>query len=133
MKLTELGKEIRKIRIERDEVLFDMAQKLEISPAMLSAIETGSKAAPEDFVERLASQYEEVAKQRVDFEHFAEKTKKLVKLSLNSSMPDEMKDAAVTFARVLPQLSTEDLATVRNVLQKYTKGMYEKKIAGPDM
>lgn len=133
MKLTELGKETRKIRIGRDEVLLDMALRLEMSPAMLSAIETGAKAAPDDFVARLANQYEEVAERRAVFEHLAEKTKKLVKLSLEASMPEEVKDAAVTFARVLPQLSPEDLAAIGRVFEKYKKGMYDKKIEGPNM
>ena len=133
MKLTELGKELRKIRIGKEEVLFDMAQRLEMSPAMLSSIETGAKAAPDDFVARLAGQYAEVADHRAEFEHLAEKTKKLVKLSLEVSMPEEVKDAAVTFARVLPQLSPEDLAEIGRVFEKYKKGMYDKKIEGRNM
>jgi transcriptional regulator with XRE-family HTH domain len=133
MKLTELGKETRKIRIGRDEVLLDMAERLEMSPAMISAIETGAKPAPDDFVSRLAAQYEEVSNRRREFEHLAEKTKKLVKMPLEASLADEAKDAAVTFARVLPQLTPSDLAAIARVFDKYKKGMYDKKIEGGNM
>ena len=118
MKTTELGKELRKIRISRDEVLFDMAKKLEISSAMLSAIETGSKAAPENFIERLATHYTEVADTIDRFMHLAELTKKQLKLSIEGTSA-EAKDTACSFARYLPQLTNQDLAAISQVLQKY--------------
>ncbi|WP_043007987.1 helix-turn-helix domain-containing protein [Comamonas testosteroni] len=128
MKLTELGKELRKIRIGREEVLFDMAKKLQMSSAMLSAIETGSKAAPDNFVERLANLYEEVGNDREHFTHLAELTKKQIKLALEDSSL-EAKEAACTFARYLPQLTAADLAAISKVLEKY-KAPYDKKIKG---
>lgn len=131
MKSTELGKELRKIRIGREEVLFDMAKKLEISTAMLSAIETGTKAAPEDFVQRLAARYQEVEANQEHFSHLAELTKKQIKLKLEGSSP-EVKDAACTFARYLPELTEEDLAVISSVLEKY-KESHDKKIKGRDM
>lgn len=133
MKLTELGKETRKIRIGREEVLLDMAKRLNMSPAMLSAIEVGTKPAPDDFVARLASQYEEAAERRAEFEHLAELTKRLVKVQLEPSLGEDAKEAAITFARVLPQLNSEDLAALTRVFEKYKKGMYDKKIEGRDM
>lgn len=37
--LTKFGKELRKIRIENDEILKDMADKLNVTAAYLSAVE----------------------------------------------------------------------------------------------
>ena len=41
--LTEFGKILRKLRIDRQELLRDMAKNLEVSSAYLSAVETGKR------------------------------------------------------------------------------------------
>ena len=41
--LSEFGKFSRKLRIDRDELLIDMAKKLGVKPAFLSAVEFGNK------------------------------------------------------------------------------------------
>ena len=41
--VTNLGKKLRKIRIDNDEISSDMARKLEISVSYLSAIENGKR------------------------------------------------------------------------------------------
>lgn len=132
MKLTQLGKELRKIRIGREEVLFDMAKRLGISSAMLSAIETGAKQAPEGFAKNLAEQYEEVALYQNLFEHYCDMTKKMLKVSLE--LPEDKKSAALAFNRVLPELTPEDTRKLEEILRKYiNQGNHENKIEGPDM
>ena len=51
---TEFGKALRKMRIEKDENMAAMAKKMEISLSYLSAIETGTRAVPDGFVEKLS-------------------------------------------------------------------------------
>ncbi len=46
--LTEFGKAIRKIRLDKGEILKDMAKRLGISSAFLSAVENGRKNVPEN-------------------------------------------------------------------------------------
>src|SRR5687767_5968562 len=55
--LTELGKEMRKLRIDRGERLVDMATKMSCSAAFLSAVETGRKPAPESVVDDVVAAY----------------------------------------------------------------------------
>lgn len=55
--LTEFGKALRKLRIDRDEYIKDMAEKLNISVAYLSAIETGKRKIPENLVGRIGRAY----------------------------------------------------------------------------
>jgi transcriptional regulator with XRE-family HTH domain len=53
--MTEFGKLLRKVRIETDEMCREMADKFDMSPAYLSAIERGNRNIPIrllDFVER---------------------------------------------------------------------------------
>ena len=46
--LTEFGKALRKIRIDRQQLLKDMANKLGVSSAYLSAVENGKRRMPQD-------------------------------------------------------------------------------------
>ena len=54
---TELGKELREIRIRRGEILKNMADKLGFDLARLSGIECGKQSAPPDFLLRLKELY----------------------------------------------------------------------------
>jgi len=52
-----IGKILKKIRIDHDEVLADMAKKLKISTSYLSAIETGKRPLPKGFLAKLRKLY----------------------------------------------------------------------------
>ncbi|WP_197416842.1 MULTISPECIES: helix-turn-helix domain-containing protein [Leptotrichia] len=56
--VTNLGKKLRKIRIDNDEISSDMARKLEISVSYLSAIENGKRNIPKDLAEKLFKIYQ---------------------------------------------------------------------------
>lgn len=55
--LTNLGKQTRKLRIDNEELLMDMANKLEISASYLSSIETGKRKVPKEFIQKIESIY----------------------------------------------------------------------------
>ncbi len=55
--LTAFGKELRKLRIDHDEIQQDMAARLGVSAPFLSAVETGRKKPPRSLVPTLASVY----------------------------------------------------------------------------
>ncbi len=48
MKVTEFGKFSRKLRIENDELLRDMANKLGVTASYLSAVEIGKRNIPKN-------------------------------------------------------------------------------------
>jgi HTH-type transcriptional regulator, competence development regulator len=56
-KLTAFGRMTRKIRVEHDEYLKDMAEHLDVSPAYLSAVERGQRNAPAEWVGVLQEAY----------------------------------------------------------------------------
>lgn len=53
MALTDFGLAVRKARLDVQSTLADMANQLEVTPAFLSAIETGRKKIPLDFVAKV--------------------------------------------------------------------------------
>ena len=56
--VTNLGKKLRKIRIDNDEISSDMARKIEISVLYFSAIENGKRNIPKDLAEKLFKIYQ---------------------------------------------------------------------------
>lgn len=55
--LTHIGKQTRKIRIDNEELLIDMANKLGISASYLSSIETGKRKTPDNFISNIEQIY----------------------------------------------------------------------------
>jgi len=55
MALTDFGKAVRKARLDADETLATMAKSLSVSPAFLSAMETGRKKIPDEWVEKITT------------------------------------------------------------------------------
>lgn len=55
---TPFGKFVRTLRIEHNEYMKDMAKRLDVSTAYLSAVETGRRNAPFEWVEPLQREYE---------------------------------------------------------------------------
>ena len=54
---TEFGKTLKKIRIDYDETIRDMAVNLNITASYLSAIECGKRNIPKDLISKLAKEY----------------------------------------------------------------------------
>ena len=55
--LTNFGKFCRKLRIDKGELLYDMAQRLKVSSAFLSKVENGKAKPPEEWKESIPSMY----------------------------------------------------------------------------
>ena len=56
--LTEFGKRVRKARIDASVTMMEMATELETTPSFLSAIETGRKKVPSEWVARIESYFD---------------------------------------------------------------------------
>lgn len=56
--MTDVGKVLRIIRINVGDTAKDMADKLEMSSAYLSAIENGNRNVPQDFFSNICNSYE---------------------------------------------------------------------------
>ncbi|GMO51826.1 MAG: hypothetical protein Pg6C_16820 [Treponemataceae bacterium] len=57
MEMTVFGHFIRRIRIDRGELLYDMARKLGVGPAYLSGVEFGKRKIPDGWEEKIARIY----------------------------------------------------------------------------
>lgn len=113
--INELGKMLRKIRIEKEERLFDMAEKIGVSVAFLSAIETGRKAPPLNVVDRIATAYKLEKKQRIQLELAVSNSRSSFRLEPQSSIAQ---DTAAMFARRLNRLGPEAHKKIQAILKR---------------
>jgi transcriptional regulator with XRE-family HTH domain len=111
--INDLGKMLRTIRIEKDERLLDMAEKISVSVAFLSAIETGRKDPPLDITDRIAAAYKMKAKQRVQLELALSNSRSSFRLKGNSPMAQ---DTVALLARRLNRLSPEEHKKIQRIL-----------------
>lgn len=64
----KLGIFCRKLRLERGELLYDMAQKLNVSSAFLSKVENGKKKPPMQWKQIIISEYDLAGNALEEFE-----------------------------------------------------------------
>lgn len=115
--VTELGKLLRKLRIDREETLGDMAEKLDITSSYLSAIEKGKRPAPDGFVDKIAELYALSASAIKELADAADKTIQNIKMNLAGSS-DSKREAALCFARSFDDLDDETAKSVMKLLRK---------------
>ncbi len=114
-KLTPFGVELRKLRVEKDLRLFDLANHLGVSTAMVSAIETGRKPIPDGFVTRVAQSLQLEIPEIRSLRSAAEQTRKEVRVE---HLRPQEREMVAAFARNLSDLPPDMLAKIRKALQK---------------
>jgi HTH-type transcriptional regulator, competence development regulator len=111
--ITELGKELRKIRIDRDERLLDMADRLDKSAAFVSAVEVGKKTPPAGFEEAIIKAYALAVDAANNLRQAADRARKAFTIEPDSLLG---RDTAGLLARRMNDLSQEQLNEIRNIL-----------------
>jgi transcriptional regulator with XRE-family HTH domain len=124
--LTEFGKNLRKIRIDKGELVKDMADKLEVTPSYLSAVENGKRNIPEQWTDKLASFYSLDTAAKAALHETAARSAKTVKLNLDQASADK-KGAAVMFARKFHELDESEIFQ----LQEFIKNLVRKRDQEP--
>lgn len=115
--LTAMGKELRKLRIDLGVTLVQMAEAVGVSATMLSAVETGKKKVPGDFVERIVAAYPALQVKREALLSLANLSNGEVVVSLASASADDAA-LATELAQRFGELSEEDKALLRRLLKQ---------------
>jgi transcriptional regulator with XRE-family HTH domain len=111
----DLGKMLRKLRIEKDERLADMADKVGVSIAFLSAIETGRKEPPLDVTDRISAAYKMTTKQRTQLELAVFNSRTSFRLEPQSPIAQ---DTVAMLARRLNRLGPDAHKKIQAILKK---------------
>lgn len=112
--ITAFGDFVRDLRHQHSELLKDMAEKLMVTSAFLSAVETGKKSIPSEWCKKLASMYalpkDEVAK----LQKAVDESQRSVIIDLDAQSASAVRrGVAVALARRFNELSDEELMQLR--------------------
>lgn len=112
---TSIGKYLCGLRISNGETLKDMAEKLGVSSAFLSAVENGKKKTPEAWKEKLKNLYSLNEEQVSAFETAFIESSNIIELDI-SDVSLNSRRLAVTFARYFETLDEETAQKITDVL-----------------
>ena len=115
MKLTSFGKFKRKLRIDHDELLKDMAEKLGVTVSYLSAVEMGKRNIPSKWADILIKEYKLDEKEQIELKEAIFFSSKIIKLD-TSNFEDNKKDLVYALARKLKDLDEEKVTNIKEIL-----------------
>lgn len=103
----EVGRFLRKLRIDKGEVLHDMAQKMGCSTAFISALELGKRQVTRDFRDRLCETYALSQEQCAEFDDAISLAKDKIEIGLRG-LNQNSRDMLLAFARKMQTLNDEE-------------------------
>lgn len=112
--VTKLGIFCRKLRLERGELLFDMANKLGVSSAFLSKVENGKKKPPVSWKQTIIYEYDLQDDKLKEFEEFFFDALNADSIDI-SGYKESDKELMLSFARKFDAL---DKAMIKRMLEK---------------
>lgn len=115
--ITEFGKVLRKLRIDRGEILKNMADKLEMTSSYLSAIECGKRNIPSDFIEKLASLYELDESQIAELNSAKDESLSSIEICIEGKNASQ-RDLALQFARKFNDIDEDFAKQMLSLLKK---------------
>ena len=113
--LTCLGKFLRTFRIQRGELLKDMADKLSLAPAYLSSIENGKRLPTKSFIQNIIGQYDLDEKMKRDLMDAYRMSLDEISFSTKTATEDQ-KMMGIAFARKFDHLSENQIQEIQKIL-----------------
>ena len=115
--VTEFGKKLRLLRMNKGELLKHMAVRLGVSSAFLSAIELGDKGIPKGFLEKVIQIYDIPQEEVDEWQDAVEQSAQQVKMNL-ASVSLAKRQAALVFSRNFDGMSDEDARIILSFFKK---------------
>lgn len=113
--LTEFGKICRKLRIDNNELLADMADHLGVSSAFLSKVENGKAKPPVKWKDSLANQYHITDADYRELCDSIDEARNISTMKI-SNIKNADSDLMLAFARKLSDMSTDEKESLRKKL-----------------
>jgi transcriptional regulator with XRE-family HTH domain len=114
-KLTPFGLEMRKLRLEKQLRLLDLAKKLDVSAAYLSAIETGKKPIPDGLAAKIGRACDLTAEELAVLGKAKDRTRKEVRVAQHK---EEDRELIAAFARQLDDVPPDLKDALRKLVMK---------------
>lgn len=115
--LTLFGKELRKIRIEHNELMKDMAGKLGVTVSYLSAVENGKRNVPQTWINYIVNLYDLSQEKAIQLQNLYYEDQNSIDISLENKN-DQDKDILFALARRYDALDSCDKEQLLAILKK---------------
>ena len=112
--LNELGKALRKLRIDCGERILDMASKVKKSPAFISSIERNEREIPDKFDDTIIEAYNLTGKAAEDIRYAVVQSRQSFVIKPTSQLG---KDTAYLLARRVNDLSKDQIKDILKILK----------------
>lgn len=113
--LTSVGRFLRKLRIDKGEILLDMANKLGVTSAFLSSVENGRKKMPNAWLSKLETLYDLSQAQMLELQEAVIDSNETVELNIQSAS-SSTRQFAVSFARQFDSIDDDTAIKLLNIL-----------------
>ena len=113
--MTEIGKFLKKLRVDNGEILLTMSKKLNVTPSFLSAVELGKKKMPYEWNLKIRSAYSLTPTQEDALDEAISISEKAVILDFEKVSPTAKK-IAVSFARLFSDFTDEQLEALKKLM-----------------
>jgi transcriptional regulator with XRE-family HTH domain len=115
-----LGKFLRKLRVDEDEYLKDMSERIGVSISFLSAVENETKKITPKMIDKLVEEYSLNSGQEDQLRKYAMEANNEVDIDL-SKLNENGIDLTYRFARNVTNLSDNDIELIRSILRRADK------------
>lgn len=113
----KLAKFLRKLRIENDEYLKDMAQRTGVSISFLSAVENETKKMTDSLLERIIKCYNLTKEQEEELRIASMEANKETTIYLDKMTDDQM-DLTYRFARRIENIDEDTILKIKRLLEE---------------
>ena len=117
MSYTSFGEFVRILRIKHHEVMGDMAKVLDIKTPFLSAVETGKKNVPTDWIDKLVEHYSLSEFEKRKLENAIEESRTQYKIMAQNASVNQRR-VAMQFARSFDDIDDETALKIMKLLKK---------------
>lgn len=108
---------LKRLRLEHGELLFDMAKRLQVSSAFLSAVENGRKSAPAVWQEILCREYNLSEQQKRELAEAIDDSVKHIRMDV-SSVDSRKRSCALAFARNFEEFTDDDIRKIMKIMNR---------------
>lgn len=114
---TELGKFLRHLRIDMNENLKEMSERLGVSSAFLSSIESGKKKIPSNIKIKLIEEYSLTELQIANLDEAISLSMNSVSINLENASLEKQK-IGVLFARSFEEMDDEQIKKIQDIIRR---------------
>lgn len=118
--VTSYGRELRKIRIDRQELLKNMADRLQVSSAYLSAVENGNRKIPEGWTDKIIAFYDLPKEQARCLREAEEEATDEIRIRFEKASKPQ-RDVAIAFAKAFENLSEDQIKKIMTAVKPLGK------------